>query len=69
MDTPVLRETFPAWNIRSSASGRSVMATRRDRRALSGHELWAGLAMTIIKDSVEELADALADQRTIESAL
>ncbi|ROO91333.1 hypothetical protein EDD29_9087 [Actinocorallia herbida] len=68
LDLAKLRGEYPAWMIRPTAQGASFMATRADRYDLSSQELGAGLAMTLIEDDVEGLAEALAGQARIESA-
>ena len=59
----------PSWRIRPTARGAALMATRLDRRHLTPEELAAGLAMTLIEDTGERLAEALVAQREIEADL
>jgi hypothetical protein len=64
-----LQEQYPAWRIRKSANERCVLATRLDRLNLTPAELYAGLCMTLIEDSPDSLALALANQAEKEGAL
>src|SRR5262249_20224765 len=64
-DFTALRERHPEWMIRPTAAGALLMATRRDRYHLSADELGAGLAMTLIEETPEALAEALAAQSRI----
>ncbi|GAB2814394.1 hypothetical protein GCM10022221_10310 [Actinocorallia aurea] len=68
VDLAKLRGEYPGWMIRPTVAGASLMATRGDRYHLSAHELGAGMAMTLIEDDVERLAEALAAQARIEGA-
>ena len=63
-----LQDAYPAWNIRRPEARSYLIATRRDRSHLSAAELGAGLAMTLIEDNRDDLAEALAVQRIIEEA-
>jgi hypothetical protein len=46
-----------------------VLATRLDRLNLTPNELYLGLCMTLIEDTAERLATALAGQDRIEGSL
>lgn len=62
-----LRERHPGWRLRALSES-SWMATRR-RCALTDDELAAGLACTLLTDSVDDLRAELSVQLRIESAL
>jgi hypothetical protein len=68
-DLAELRRRYPAWRTRRPANASYVIATRNDRAHLTEEELTAGLAMTLIEDTAEELRDALAAQLRIERTL
>lgn len=64
-----LQKQYPAWRIRESVNARCVLATRLDRLDLTPNELYMGLYMTLIEDTTERLATALAGQAEIEWSL
>ena len=68
-DLTELRRSYPAWRTRRPANASYVIATRSDRVHLTEEELTAGLAMTLIEDTLDELREALAVQLRIERAL
>ncbi|MDX6742033.1 hypothetical protein [Actinocorallia sp. A-T 12471] len=65
-DITDLRRLHPGWLIRPASADTLLMATRLDRRHLSADELGRGLAMTLIEETPEALADALDAQSKIE---
>ncbi|ROO83046.1 hypothetical protein EDD29_0535 [Actinocorallia herbida] len=69
IDWDILRKKYPTWRIRPTAEGTSLMATRWDRFGLTDAELVAGLHMTLIEDTPDELTAALTAQHAIEDTL
>jgi hypothetical protein len=61
-----LQRRYPAWRIRQTSGGESLIATRMDRRALTDKELGAGLCMTLVEDTPDRLVRALVTQTELE---
>lgn len=68
-DLSGLRAAYRTWNIRPSSEGGCLLATRLDRLSLTDAELVAGLHMTLVEETPDSLAHALAAQTDIEDAL
>lgn len=65
-DLAAMEAAWPGWRIRRTGRGGQMWsAVRRGRRQLTVDETSAGLAMTLLADSREELAEQLQEQRTL----
>ncbi|MEO3782629.1 hypothetical protein ABGB12_04815 [Actinocorallia sp. B10E7] len=65
----LLQKQHPNWNIRTFNDKTCYIATRLGCPFLTDEELVAGLYMTLVEDTLEELEEALATQAKIEDAL
>ncbi|GAA2723970.1 hypothetical protein [Actinocorallia aurantiaca] len=65
----LLQKEHPDWNIRAFSDKTCYIATRLGCPFLTDEELVAGLYMTLVEDTLEELKEALATQTKIEDAL
>ncbi|GAA0936054.1 hypothetical protein GCM10009550_01540 [Actinocorallia libanotica] len=54
-----LRAEYPGWSIRWDGWWTAV---RKDRRTLTDTELSAGMAMTLMEDTLHDLREALEQQ-------
>ncbi|WP_106403045.1 hypothetical protein [Actinocorallia populi] len=66
--TPLQRK-HPDWNIRPFGDQGCYIATRLGCPFLTDEELVAGLYMTLVEDTLEDLGEALAIQVEIEDSL
>ena len=65
-DLSELQQRYPDWMIRPTSQEALFIATRRDRYHLTAYELGLGLAMTLIEETPEALAESLDTQSRIE---
>lgn len=65
-DLSELQQRYPDWLIRPTSREVLFIATRRDRYHLDTDEISAGLAMTLIEETPEALAESLDAQSRIE---
>ncbi len=65
-DLSELQQRYPTWMIRPTPQEVLFIATRRDRHHLNADEISVGLAMTLIEETLEALAESLAAQSEIE---
>ena len=64
-----LEHRYPTWNIRELKPGGEWWATRRGGTRLTDEALIAGLSMTLVRDTPDQLAEALAQETEIENTL
>jgi hypothetical protein len=65
-DLSDLQQRYPDWLIRPTPQEALFIATRRGRRHLDADEISVGLAMTLIEETPEALAESLDAQARIE---
>lgn len=67
MDDPkAMERRWPGWRIRRTGrGGRMWSAVRKGKRQLTVDETSAGLAMTLLADTREELVEQLQEQHQI----
>ncbi|MCW2901019.1 MAG: hypothetical protein JWO67_3284 [Streptosporangiaceae bacterium] len=66
-DLELLSAEWPGWRLWPSQRGELACASRR--RTLTGREAHAGLAPTLVEDTVADLVHRLGEQAEIERTL
>lgn len=67
VDLDELTAEYPDWEIFSSRQGALKIASRSG--SLSDRELYGGLHMSIIRSSLDELGQALAEEAAVEARI